>query len=458
MTISSVSQWSATTATDNTDLNDIPLGEGLTKGPHVNGAFREGMKQIAAYTRRGSDLASAATLNLDSIDTLLLNVTGTTTVTAVTLTSGHWRIVRATGAFQITAGASLIVNGSTSISYTTTAEDLLLFEGYGSSVVRVWALNRLNSGTLTAISTDAGAAAGPTLDLYRDSASPAANDVIGGVHFNGEDSAGNKQLYASIETTITDPTNGSEDSDISLWHMQAGTLTRALHATVSGGLPLLATPNNLYIDSASNARINLDKGASGDQSTITGKKAGADRWQIDFANTTAESGSNVGSDFTISRFNDAGTLIDSPFHIFRSSGVVQLPLGQLRFPAAQNASSEANTLDDYEEGSTTPTPTAGSGTFTSVSAALNYTKIGRLVTFSATITITTNGTAAGSIILPLPFTAAAASACSGIISTSGAAVQGLINASGTSVSIFKYDATYPGGSGAGMVVQGSFVV
>src|SRR5688572_13135518 len=140
MTISSVSQWS-TTASDNADLNDVPLGEGLTKGPHVNNAFREEMAQIASYTRRGSDLASAATLNLDSVDSLFLNVTGTTTVTAVTLTSGHWRIARATGAFQMTAGASLIVNGFTTINYITVANDVLLFEGYGSSVVRVWVLS-----------------------------------------------------------------------------------------------------------------------------------------------------------------------------------------------------------------------------------------------------------------------------------------------------------------------------
>lgn len=96
---------------------------------------------------KGVDVASASTLNLDTATGALVNVTGTTTVTAVTLGTGKTRIVRATDAFQMTAGASLIINGSTSVNYTTTAGDLLFFEGYGSSVVRVWVIGQ-NSGYL----------------------------------------------------------------------------------------------------------------------------------------------------------------------------------------------------------------------------------------------------------------------------------------------------------------------
>lgn len=134
MSKDSVSDWD-TTAANNTDVAGVNISATGNVSQGDDG-LRTIMAQIAAYTRRGSDLASASTLDLDSIDSLLLNVTGTTTVTAVTLTSGHWRIVRATGAFQMTASASLIVNGSTSVNYTTAAEDFLLFEGYGSSVVR----------------------------------------------------------------------------------------------------------------------------------------------------------------------------------------------------------------------------------------------------------------------------------------------------------------------------------
>lgn len=80
------------------------------------------------------------------------------------------------------------------------------------------------TATQTISSTDAGAAVGPTFDLYRDSASPAANDVIGSVDFNGRDSGATKTLYGRVNAVIVDPTDGSEDSRINFSTLVAGTL------------------------------------------------------------------------------------------------------------------------------------------------------------------------------------------------------------------------------------------
>ena len=63
----------------------------------------------------------------------------------------------------------------------------------------------------------------------------------------------------------------------------------------------------------------------------------------------------------------------------------------------------ANALDDYEEGTWTPSVYAG-GVGTAVQSAL-YTKIGRQVTVHAYITITTTGTAAALVFSGLPFVA-----------------------------------------------------
>lgn len=60
------------------------------------------------------------------------------------------------------------------------------------------------------ISTEAGAAPGPIIDLYRNSASPAVSDVIGEYDYNGKDSAANKQLYAFTRAFIIDPTSTAE--------------------------------------------------------------------------------------------------------------------------------------------------------------------------------------------------------------------------------------------------------
>jgi len=59
----------------------------------------------------------------------------------------------------------------------------------------------------------------------------------------------------------------------------------------------------------------------------------------------------------------------------------------ITFPATQSASSNANTLDDYEEGTWSPTVegTSTAGTVTYSSRFGKYTKVGNVVTFSAYI-------------------------------------------------------------------------
>jgi len=79
----------------------------------------------------------------------------------------------------------------------------------------------------------------------------------------------------------------------------------------------------------------------------------------------------------------------------------------ITFPATQSASSDANTLDDYEEGTWTPTVTSAGGSITSYTASGTYTKIGRVVYLTATINITNAGTASSTMsISGNPFTPA----------------------------------------------------
>jgi len=54
----------------------------------------------------------------------------------------------------------------------------------------------------------------------------------------------------------------------------------------------------------------------------------------------------------------------------------------ITFPATQSASTDANTLDDYEEGTWTPVFSAGGITGTSITYSGTYTKIGRVVSVS----------------------------------------------------------------------------
>ena len=55
----------------------------------------------------------------------------------------------------------------------------------------------------------------------------------------------------------------------------------------------------------------------------------------------------------------------------------------ITFPATQSASTDANTLDDYEEGTWTPNQGAGLTVVGAFSSTGTYTKIGRVVTIHA---------------------------------------------------------------------------
>ena len=77
----------------------------------------------------------------------------------------------------------------------------------------------------------------------------------------------------------------------------------------------------------------------------------------------------------------------------------------ITFPATQSPSSDANTLDDYEEGTWTPalTGSTGSAGLYSLSTANGrYVKIGQLVYVSAGLVISNKGSWGGDVRISLP--------------------------------------------------------
>ena len=95
---------------------------------------------------------------------------------------------------------------------------------------------------------------------------------------------------------------------------------------------------------------------------------------------------------------------------FQQNGVINLPLGQLKFPSSQNASSDANTLDDYEEGTWTPVLKLGASNQTLTGTNAKYTKVGNIVNFSAELYFTKVGTGDFSVTA-MPFVSAAIRQC-----------------------------------------------
>lgn len=88
----------------------------------------------------GSDVASAATINLDNTTGDYVVVSGTTTITGIILGAGHRRLVRFSGALTLTHGSSLVLPGAQNI--TTVAGDVAEFVGEASSVVRCVSYDR----------------------------------------------------------------------------------------------------------------------------------------------------------------------------------------------------------------------------------------------------------------------------------------------------------------------------
>jgi len=124
-----------------------------------------------------------------------------------------------------------------------------------------------------------------------------------------------------------------------------------------------------------------------------------------------------------------GATLENKLDTIQTSGIT--------FPATAHGSSNANTLDDYEEGTWDAVVTDGSNPMTMSTSQDEgyYTKIGNLVTVSGRFVTTSLGSASGAIkITGLPFTIANNEAAySGGVVTYG---QGLAITAGQSVTFF----------------------
>jgi hypothetical protein len=153
-------------------------------------------------------------------------------------------------------------------------------------------------------------------------------------------------------------------------------------------------------------------GAVGTDSAINLSVNGT-RYGIHYAATTVVvSGSHASVPYALytgnterARIDTSGRLLVGLTSANTSGSNLQVSQG-ITFPATQSASTDANTLDDYEEGTWTPTvfgsTTSGTGTYSYQEGV--YVKVGQMVTASAFISMS-NNTGTGNIRFGgLPFT------------------------------------------------------
>jgi hypothetical protein len=227
---------------------------------------------------------------------------------------------------------------------------------------------------MTLTSTDAGATAAPLLDLYRDSASPAASDTLGEIEFNGEDSAGNKQAYGLIHASILSPTSTAEQGQLHFETATAGALTEKM---------IIGTSNLVIneIGAVFNVRIEGDTDANLFYTDATNSRIGV------------------------------GTI--SPAQKLDVVGAIKSSDNVIQGTAAKGFNFTANTpaagmssqlLNWYEEGIWTTAMTADGGTATLSFDRLNYTRSGRIVAISGEIVVSAISSPTGDIYISIPFT------------------------------------------------------
>lgn len=126
--------------------------------------------------------------------------------------------------------------------------------GVYTALVHDWTAVQTFTGTgslaapVELISTNGDENVGPILSLYRNSSSVVDGDIGGAVYFYGEDSVGNKDLFAAIEAVHTDITSTTEDGTLQLGVVTAGSFAYELALDGSAIFPV--TGNGLALGKA----------------------------------------------------------------------------------------------------------------------------------------------------------------------------------------------------------------
>jgi hypothetical protein len=195
-------------------------------------------------------------------------------------------------------------------------------------------------------------------------------------------------------------------------------MTTTLNASTSSGLVATAdTSGALALQTAGTTALTIDTSANVNVATgnitFASTSGAALRWQNGYQTITGDAGtdvltyrsytSHVWKTLTGAGSNTDGTerMRVNGNGIGIGAAVPSSGVG-ITFPATQSASSDANTLDDYEEG--TWLPNVG-GTATYGIQTGRYTKVGNVVTVLFDMNISSIGTGSTTNILGLPFTA-----------------------------------------------------
>ena len=125
------------------------------------------------------------------------------------------------GIYRTAANEVAISNNSTfNAKFTTSGFQL----GDGTAAAQLHLFSTDTTDQVIIENSDAGLDTAPDVVLYRNSASPAADDNLGNIEFRGESDAGNAHVYGQILAQISDPSDTTEDGILDLMSSASGTV------------------------------------------------------------------------------------------------------------------------------------------------------------------------------------------------------------------------------------------
>ena len=222
-----------------------------------------------------------------------------------------------------------------------------------------------------------------------------------------KDSGGNVILLASNGGDVTGPASSTNLAIPTFSGTGGKTLLDNSGATISAGV-ITATGFSGPLTGNVTGNVSGSSGScTGNASTVTTN-----------ANLTGPI-TSVGNATSIASQTGTGTkfVVDTSPTLVTPTATTTIGVGAatpsasgagITFPATQSASTDVNTLDDYEEGTWTPNQGAAVTVVGAFSSSGTYTKVGRLVTIVGTMSgVTSIAVGAPNIITSnLPFTAA----------------------------------------------------
>ena len=238
-----------------------------------------------------------------------------------------------TGTVSVAAGGTVVTGVGVMWSGINAKQGDFISIGGSDAVL----ITEVTDSTHLKIPPWAGAAAsGAPYVIYRNyvgrvvgvAAAEDVGDMLEMLHVNG------LPFIVDPAETVPDPSYGDDGQmafkpSTGQWWTKTGGAWVSSPGLTSDASKVLKTGDtmtgNLVITSpAGDPGLSLNKIAGAHANLIRGQVAGLPRWVILIGDYSTETGGNVGSDFRLYRYNDAGAFVDPVLTIARSSGLATI--------------------------------------------------------------------------------------------------------------------------------------